>query len=114
MNSPFFTIDLAHPPRQPAAVEAELLEAWKEVRNSGTYRVLKVIHGYGSSGTGGTTRTTVRNWAYAHRKRFRGVIQGEQFNLLDPGTQALRREIGDFGDPDLFNENSGITVIWIR
>ncbi len=112
--SPILTIDVAHPPRKPDAVEEELLNAWSRVRNSSSLRILKIIHGHGSSGKGGSTKETVRNWAFRNTTRFRAVIEGEQYSLYNAATQELRKEVGDYDDPDLRQANSGITIIWIR
>ncbi len=111
---PLLTIDVAHPPRPADVVERELLEAWTTVRNSSSLRVLKVVHGYGSSGKGGTTREVVRNWAFVHRKHFKAVIAGEQYELFNSDVQEMRRDVGQYTDPDLQQANPGITVIWVR
>jgi hypothetical protein len=108
------TIDLAHPPLPPDAVEAELLRIWSEVRNSATVRLVKIIHGHGSSGKGGTTKETVRNWLYRHRAKFRLVVDGERYTLSDPGTQKMRRELGQYADADLNSGNPGVTVVWVK
>ncbi len=108
------TLDVAHPARPPEAVEQELLDGWSSVRNSPTLRILKIIHGHGSSGRGGTTRDLVRNWAFRHRDRFRAVIAGEEFDLFDARTQAMREEIGSFPETDLGAANRGVTLIWVK
>jgi hypothetical protein len=114
MNSPFLIIDVAHPPRHPDIVEEQLLDAWSRARNTPSVRVLKIVHGHGSSGKGGSTKTIVRNWAYEQRSRFRAVIPGEEYTPFNPLTQALRQETGMSQDPDLHHGNPGMTVIWIR
>jgi hypothetical protein len=114
VSSVLLTIDVAHPPRRPVEVERALLDAWETVRNSHSLRVLKIIHGYGSGGKGGTTRESVRNWAFRHRGRFRGIIYGEEYALDDSATQDLRREVGQYPDRDLTMANSGITIIWVK
>ncbi len=113
-SSPLLTIDVAHPPRPPDQVESELLDAWSRIRNSQSLRVLKVIHGHGSRGTGGSTKELVRGWFFRNRDRFLAVIDGEQYSRFDSSTQALRRDVGTFADPDLDHANPGITVVWIR
>ncbi len=112
--SPLLTIDVAHPPRKSDVVERELLEAWTTVRNSSTLRVLKVIHGHGSTGKGGITRDVVRNWAFLHRKHFKAVIEGERYELYNPDVQEMRLVVGQYNDTDLQQANPGITVLWIR
>jgi hypothetical protein len=114
VSTPLLTIDVAHPPRHPDDVEHALLAAWETVRNSPVLRVLKVIHGYGSGGKGGSTRELVRNWAFRQRRRFRGVVYGEDYALNDSLTQEIRRELGQFPDPDLTMRNPGVTIIWIK
>lgn len=108
------TIDIAHPPRHADRVEEELHAGWNRVRNSSSLHILKIIHGYGSSGRGGSTRTIARNWAYKHRNRFRAVINGEDYSLFDETTQLMRQSVGHFDDPDLAQGNAGILVIWVR
>jgi hypothetical protein len=114
VSSPIHTIDLAHPPRHPDRVEEELQNAWQMVRNSSSLHILKIIHGYGSSGRGGSTRTLVRNWAFQHRDRFRSIINGEEYTLFDPATQTMRRELPTYDDPDIASGNPGMLVIWVR
>jgi len=113
-SSIILTVDVGHPPLPADRVEEILLDAWTQVRNSLTLRLLKVIHGYGSSGKGGTTREVVRNWAFAHRAKFRGVIEGEGYVVFDHTVQEMRKEIGLFPDSDLDTANPGITVIWVK
>lgn len=114
MASPLLTLDVAHPPRHPDQVEQELLDAWQRVRNSPGLYVLKVIHGHGSSGKGGSTRETVRNWAFRQRKRFVAVIPGEEYSLFHDETARMRKEVGAFPDPDLDVPNPGITIVWVK
>jgi hypothetical protein len=113
MGGPILRLDVAHPSRPPAAVEEMLLEALSAVRNSPVHRALKVIHGYGSSGAGGSTRTVVRNWL-ARRRGLRAVIEGERYGLLDPETCAMREEIGRVADADLDRANPGVTLVWVK
>jgi len=109
-----FSLDVGHPPRPPQKVEQELDAAWSKVRNSSTLRVIKVIHGYGSHGKGGSTRETVRNWAFQFRRRFRATINGEDYNMFDDDTQELREECGQIADNDFGNGNAGMTLIWVK
>jgi hypothetical protein len=113
-GTPILTIDVAHPPRSAAAVERDLLDAWNQVRNSPGLRILKIIHGHGSSGKGGSTRLVVRNWAFQNRERFRAVIEGEAYEVFDEQTAALRTTVGQVPDSDLGSGNPGITIVWIK
>jgi hypothetical protein len=110
----FFVIDVGHPPRLPQQVENELAAALTKVRNSSTWRVIKVIHGYGSHGRGGNTKETVRNWAFQFRRRWRAVINGEDYNIFDDDTQEMRQVCGQISDADLGSGNPGITLLWVK
>lgn len=111
--SSILTIDIAHPPLTSAEAEAVLDEAFRTIQLSSSLRVLKVIHGYGSHGKGGTLKTFVRNWAFTHRSRIREVIDGENLSPFNPTVQQLLSSLeipsGDIGSP-----NDGITVLWLR
>ena len=108
------TIDVAHPPRHPEHVETELNDRLSEVRGSSTYRAIKVIHGYGSKGGAGSTKDTVRDWAYRFKRHFKGIIYGEDYHKFDHQTQKIRNECGYIDDSDLEATNSGITILWIK
>ena len=78
---------------------------------------VKLIHGYGSSGTGGKIRTACRKWLQEETKRggIRCWIPGERFTIFDEDTRrafascpALRQ------DRDLERENRGITLVILR
>jgi hypothetical protein len=114
VDSPILTIDVAHPPRRPDGVEEELLNAWSEVRNSSTLRIVKIIHGYGSKGKGGSTRDVVRNWVFSHKERLRETIDGENYSMHDRTTAAMRMEVGLYNDSDLGAANAGITLVWVK
>ncbi len=107
-------VDVAHPPRRADAVEDLLMREWGVVRNSAQWRVIKVIHGYGSSGRGGSTRETVRNWSSRMKGKFLAVIAGEEYSMFHPESQAMRRAIGAFDDSELEAGNKGITYLWVR
>jgi len=113
MTGPLLVIDVAHPSRTPEAVEQELLDALDEVRSSRVFRLIKIIHGYGSSGRGGTTKAIVQNWLFRRRRAVRGVLPGESYGILDPATQVMRAEVGQYSDPDLGSANAGITLVWV-
>lgn len=115
MNTTYLLVlDVGHPPRSPKQVEDELEAAFAKVRNSSTLRALKVIHGYGSHGRGGSTRETVRNWAFQFRRRFRAVINGEAYDIFNDEVQEMRAACGQLDDNDLGIGNTGITLIWVK
>jgi hypothetical protein len=99
---------------QPEALEQELQDALSRVRVSPSLRLLKIVHGYGSSGRGGSTKATVENWAYRERNRVRSVIAGESYGLFDETTRRMRAEVGHYQDADLDAGNRGITLVWVK
>lgn len=103
------TVDVGHPPRHPDIVESELEENLLKVRNSSSLCIMKIIHG-----RSGTTKETVRNWAYNKRRRLRGIIYGENYSIFDEQTQEMRNETGQFPDTDLEASNDGITILWVK
>ena len=75
---------------------------------------LKIIHGYGSSGTGGRIQVEAR--AYLARLKGKGelrdVIYGEDFSIFNPAVLEAFRRCGALRkDSDLERHNNGITVI---
>lgn len=79
--------------------------------------VLKIIHGYGSSGTGGKIRVETRK--YLERLKARGEIQGfipgERFSIFDAETLSAFRRCGQLRkDRDLERYNNGVTFILIK
>lgn len=78
------------------------------------FHAVKLIHGYGSSGTGGRIRTETRK--YLTRLKTSGeildFIPGERFSIFEEPTRrafarcdALRR------DRDLERYNNGVTIV---
>lgn len=78
------------------------------------FHAVKLIHGYGSSGTGGRIRTETRK--YLTRLKTTGeildFIPGERFSIFEESTRrafarcdALRR------DRDLERYNNGVTIV---
>ena len=76
--------------------------------------VLKIIHGYGSSGTGGKIRTASRRYLSDLKKKgeVRDVIPGESFSIFEEATrQAFARCDALRRDEDLDRYNNGVTFI---
>ena len=108
------TIDIAHPPLTSDAAEITLDDEISHVRSAQNRRVLKVIHGSGTSDRPAVLKQVVRNWAHRNRARLLAVIPGEEYSILDPKTQEMRKQCGQVTDSDLDATNSGITVIWVK
>jgi hypothetical protein len=108
------TIDIAHPPLKADAAEEALDAEMRQVTASAALRVLKVIHGYGSSERPGILKEIVRNWTFRRKKFIRAAIPGETYDLFQPDTAEMRRVCGQEPDSDLGTGNPGITIVWIK
>ena len=80
-------------------------------------KVLKVIHGYGSSGKGGALCVGLRK-SFGLRKK-EGVIKDfiavENFTIFNSTALALLEAVPELrGDPDLSATNEGVTVLWLK
>ena len=76
--------------------------------------VIKLIHGYGSSGAGGEIRIAVqrRLIEMAGRGEIRGCIFGEDWTKSDERAWALINSHSELKrDPDLGRRNLGITIV---
>jgi hypothetical protein len=87
----------------------------KQAKRDGA-RVLKVIHGYGSSGKGGTLCVGLRK-SFRLRKKEGVIVEfiaGEDFSIFDKTTLDLLEAVPELrGDPDLDAANEGVTVLWL-
>ena len=108
------TIDIAHPPLSAELAETVLDESLRTVDRSSQSRILKIIHGYGSSGKGGMLKTTVQNWTYRHRTEFRAIIDGADASPFDPDIQHMAAECNLSIQSDIGTANNGITIVWVK
>ena len=81
---------------------------------AGRIRVMKIIHGYGSSGKGGKIRTESRR--YLTRLKEHGEIvnflPGEKFSIFEDATRQAFARCDDLRrDADLDRYNNGVTFI---
>ena len=88
----------------------------KQAKREGV-KVLKVIHGYGSSGKGGALCVGLRK-SFGLRKK-EGVIKdfvaGEAFSIFNPTVLAMLEAVPELrGDPDLSATNEGVTILWLK
>jgi hypothetical protein len=86
------------------------------LRNSKTLgtKVLKIIHGYGSSGTGGKIRVEARRYLGEQKRKgfIREFIPGEDFSIFDERTRSAFQLCPDLRkDADLDRHNNGITIV---
>jgi hypothetical protein len=78
--------------------------------------ILKLVHGYGSTGTGGDIRIAVqkRLFEMAQSGQICGCIFGENWSKSDEATWKLLQSSNDLkNDPDLGRGNRGITIVII-
>ena len=92
---------------------ARLQTELRTARQSGV-KVLKLVHGYGSSGVGGDLRialqSTLRQMAQQHK--ISDCIYGENWRTSDERTwELLKRMPGLKSDSDLGKGNKGMTII---
>ncbi len=76
--------------------------------------MLKIVHGYGSSGVGGDIRIAVQKRLHAlvEAGQIRVCIFGEDWSKTDDATWKLLQSQGELkGDSDLGRRNRGITVV---
>ena len=100
---------------RPTVEEARrrLLDAIKSARARGV-QVIKIIHGYGSSGVGGHLRSALRKSLARRRKEglVKEVIFGEAWSAFDERTRACLEEHPSLRtDVDLERSNEGMTII---
>ncbi len=94
----------------------QIIEEIRTAKRKGV-RVLKIIHGYGSSGKGGTLNFGLRK-SFALRKKegvIKDFIAGEDFSIFNPTVLNLLETVPELrGDPDLDAMNEGVTVLWLK
>ena len=78
------------------------------------YAAAKLIHGYGSSGVGGSLRIELQK-ELARRASdgtIRAFIAGENWRISDEGTWPLLQRYPEWKqDPDLGKNNRGISIV---
>ena len=75
---------------------------------------VKLIHGYGSSGQGGTLRTELQRElrAWAGQSKVRAFIAGENWRVSDEASWALLKQYPEWiNDSDLGKNNKGISIV---
>ena len=79
--------------------------------------IMKLIHGYGSSGSGGKLRIAIRR--HLDGCKLNGFIldyiEGEKFDIFDARTQKALRDFPELSrDRDLQRHNNGITLVLVN
>lgn len=76
--------------------------------------ILKIVHGYGSTGAGGDIRIAVQKRLHelSAGGQIRGCIFGEDWSKSDEATwRLLQTQSALKSDPDLGRRNAGITIV---
>jgi hypothetical protein len=93
-----------------------VIEETRRAKREGV-RVLKIIHGYGSSGKGGKLGVGLKK-SFALRKKegaIKDFIPGEDFSIFNNTVLNLLEAVPELrGDPDLDAANEGVTVLWLK
>jgi hypothetical protein len=77
-------------------------------------KLLKLVHGYGSTGAGGDIRIAVqkRLFEMAQNSQIRGCIFGENWSKSDDAAWKLLQSHPELkSDSDLGRKNRGITIV---
>jgi len=77
-------------------------------------RVLRVIHGWGSSGTGGKLRDACRFFLYQEMKakRLKGVLPGDDYSRAALAGRALMSRYEELRSSERSDaQNPGITMV---
>jgi hypothetical protein len=112
-RQPIKTVNLKHDRPTVSEALSRLDQEITRARREGT-TVLKVVHGYGSSGAGGEIRIAVqaRLREMAEDGRIRCCIFGEYWSKSDEATWRLLQDRVELKqDSDLGHANRGITVV---
>lgn len=96
--------------------ERAMLRLSQELRIAGANRVraLKIIHGYGSTGSGGAIRAAARRLLCERRARgqIRAFIPGEGFNAFFAAARAAVAGLPELKkDIDYGRQNDGVTIV---
>jgi hypothetical protein len=113
MGAPLKTVNLEDGMPSVPQARARLSSEISVAQQTGV-KVLKVIHGYGSSGIGGDLRvalqSTLRQMADA--KEIRDCIYGENWRTSDQRSWELLKRLPELkADSDLGRGNRGITLV---
>ena len=113
MRTPIKTVILKEGMPSVEQARSRLLTETQAARNAGVH-VLKIVHGYGSSGVGGDLRialqATLRQMVTRHE--ITECIYGENWRKSDERSWTLLKRMPDLGeDRDLGKANRGITIV---
>jgi hypothetical protein len=98
------------------AVDQAIIRMDEAIRSAKSKRcnVLKLIHGYGSSGKGGAIRHEVQSALAAHQRagRIKAFVLGEDFSPFYPDARTAVKACPALAlDKDYARSNHGITIV---
>jgi|TARA_B110000495_G_scaffold197635_1_gene208219 hypothetical protein len=102
-------IDIGHAGQNARDAISDLEVAISTAKSDSRITAVKIIHGLGS----GRVATEVRRWAKEQRGRFRGVINGEDYDMFNKDAVNMRSDFLSSKDEDFNRNNPGITIIWL-
>jgi|SRR5690349_17755741 hypothetical protein len=108
---PVVNLEQGFPTREEAC--KQLGKLLPQAKKKGT-AALKIIHGYGSTGTGGILRFAIRGYLRQCKERgeIRAFIPGESWSQFDKYSKDLLKHVPDsLLDSDLGRNNRGITLV---
>lgn len=114
MNIPIINLEKGMPYAEDAV---RIMNAALRLQRSAGNKAVKLIHGYGSSGTGGRIKTEVRRALEEKKKRGEIIayIKGEEFSLFyEPCRRLLDTLPGLQNDKDYLRCNQGITIVILK
>lgn len=85
--------------------------------NSQNIKLLKLIHGYGSTGKGGAIKRDVAVYLNEQKSKGRIVnyVTGEDFSPFSPACRELLSVFPSIAkDNDYSRANAGITLVWVK
>jgi len=85
----------------------------RRAQNEGV-KLVKFVHGYGSTGVGGEIRIAVQNGLLrrVQQGELKAVIFGEDWRISDENTWELLKRMPELKqDSDLGRQNRGITIV---
>jgi len=99
----------------PSVEEARkrLIHEIDKAKSSG-FKALKIIHGYGSTGRGGSLKDALRKSLLRRKKegKIKAFINGERWSIFEADVSEILSAVPELGsDPDLDNYNEGVTLV---
>jgi len=101
----------------PTVEQARLrMEHELQLAREAGYRAVKLVHGYGSSGAGGTLRNELQKdlRQAARNGRIRAFVAGEDWRVSNEATWDLLKRFPEWKhDSDLGRGNQGISIVML-